>query len=537
MQRRDFINLMMRSAFLSMSAPALGMVAAPEARAQERGGTMVIAISGEPNAIVGFLHTDTGGHSIAANIFSGLVGFNEKFEPVPELAESWEISDDGTTYTFHLQKNAKFHDGKPVTAEDVAFTFNEVVSKHHPSRGAWWPNVEEAKAVDKHTFVFQLKKPFPPLLALLAYELRSGAQILPKHLYEGKDAKTNPVNEQPIGSGAFKFKSWVKGSHVELVRNDDYFLDGMPYLDRLIIQFIPDPNTRVLAFERGEVDFIDYTAVPHNEVKRLTADPRFKLLSVADAIAVQGMWLLNLRHEVLKKQDVRKALAYAIDVNDIAEKSLFGAGRPAHSFLNSNLKWAFNGTYDVYTRDVERANKMLDDAGYKRDADGTRFKIRIFWTAGRPYDGKAAELVRDQLRDVGVVAEVQTFDRPTFIQTVFDKWEFDTVMQLFSTGPDPAISVVTRYHTKQINHAPFTNAMGYSNKELDKIFDADANEVNRDKRIEYWSQAQKILMDELPAIPIFEFPDGHLANANLMDSVTGPYGYFQSRHRAYFKKS
>jgi peptide/nickel transport system substrate-binding protein len=518
----------------ALATAAALAVASGAALAQKRGGTAVIAISGEPNAIVGHLHTDTGGHNIAANMFSALIGFNTDFEPVPELAERWEISDDGRTYTFYLQPNARFHDGRPVTAEDCKFSFEEIVAKHHPSRGAWWPNVESVETDGDHTLILNLKEPFPALMSMLAYTLRSGAYCMPKHLYEGTDAATNPVNDRPVGSGAFKFKEWVRGSHVELVRNDDYFLEGRPYLDRLIIQFVPDPGTRILAFERGEVDFIDYTAVPHNEIARLRDDSRFKVVEVGDAIGVLGMWLLNLRHEVLGKREVRQALAYAIDVADVADKALFGAGRTPNSFVNSSIAWAHNPAHNVYERDVDKANAMLDAAGHPRQADGNRFHINILWTAGRSYDGKAAEVVRDQLRDVGVSSEIVTYDRPTFIDRVFAQWEFDTAMQLYSTGPDPAISVVTRYHTKQINRSPFTNAMGYSNPELDAIFEADASEVDPEKRREYWDQAQAILMRDLPAIPVFEFPDGHLSAAKLMDAVTGPYGYYQSRHEAYW---
>jgi peptide/nickel transport system substrate-binding protein len=522
------IGLWLATAFLALG---LGLPAV----AQKRGGTMVIAISGEPNAIVGFLHTDTGGFNIASNLFAGLIGFNAEWEPVPNLAESWTISPDGRTYRFNLHKNAVFHDGKPITAEDCEFTFNEVVAKHHPSRGTWWPNVEHAKAIDKHTFEFKLKEPFPAFMALLAYELRSGALIVPKHIYAGSDASKNPANEKPIGSGAFKFSKWVKGSHVELVRNEKYFMPGKPYLDRLIIQFVPDPSTRILAFERGEVDFIDYTAVPHNEVKRFSNDKRFRVEKVRDAIAVQGMWLFNTRNKPLSDVRVRQALYYAIDTEEVADKALFGAGRTPHSFLNSSLGFLYSDKYDVYKRDVAKANSMLDEAGVKRGPDGIRFKMSIDWTAGRPYDGKAAEVVRDQLRDVGVAAEIRVLDRPTFVEKVFAKWEFDSAMQLISTGPDPSISVVTRYHTKQINRAPFTNAMGYSNTELDKIFDADASELDREKRKAYWDEAQKILMRDLPGIPVFEFPDGHLVNNKFKNVVTGPYGYFQSRHEAYME--
>lgn len=284
---------------------------------------------GEPTAIVGFLHTDAGGFNIASNVYSGLIGLDNNFNPTRNLADSWDMTPDGRTYEFNLNRRARLHDGKPVTAHDCEFTFNEVISKFPPIRDSWRPNVEFTRAVDDHTFVIQLKQAFPPMMALLAYELRSGALILPKNIYTGTDASKNPANDKPIGSGPLNFVRWVKGRHVELVRNPDYFMEGKPYLDRLIIQFIPDAGTRILAFERGEVDFIDYTAVPHNEIKRLEANPEFKVLRGLDAIAVMGMWLINVRHPVLKDVRVRQALYYGIDDDQIADKSLFGAGKPA----------------------------------------------------------------------------------------------------------------------------------------------------------------------------------------------------------------
>jgi peptide/nickel transport system substrate-binding protein len=512
-----------------LDVPLLGR----RAWAQKRGGTMVIGAGGEAPNVVGFLDSDSQTFMIAANVFSGLIGFNRDFEPVPELAASWTISGDGRTYTFNLVKNARFHDGTPVTAEDCAFTFNEVIAKCHPSRGTWWPNVDSATARDPSTFVLQLKKPFPAMMSLLAYELRSGALIVPKHLYQGSDPAHNPANQHPVGSGPFRFVEWVRGSHVEMARNNDYFVAGKPYLDRLIVQFIPDPATRVLAFERGEIDFIDYTSVPHNEVRRFEKDKRFQVIRVNDAIAVQGMWLLNVRHPILKDVKVRQALYYALDTDDIADKALFGAGKPARSVLNSNLAWVYTDKY-AYAHDVAKANQMLDEAGYKRGPDGTRFKLNVAWATGRAYDGKAAELVRDQLREVGVPVTVQVYDRSTFVDKVFTNWDFDTCMQLISTGPDPSISVTTRFATDQINRAPYTNAMGYSNPELDKIFLSDSSELDRTKRKQYWDDAQRILMRDLPMIPLFQFPDGHLATAKLKNAVTGPFGYFQNRQDAYF---
>jgi peptide/nickel transport system substrate-binding protein len=507
MKRRTVLRSGLVMGLSTLGLPLLGRRAA----AQQRGGTMIIGTSNEAPNCVGFLDTDTDTFMIAANIFSGLIGFDRNFEPVPELAESWTISPDGRVYSFRLGETARFHDGKPVTAADVAFTFNEVVAKFHPSRGTWWPLVESATAVDPHTFVIRLHQPFPALMLLLAYELRSGALVVPRHIYEGSDPSKNPINQHPIGCGPFKFAEWVRGSHVEMVRNDDYFMKGKPYLDRLIVQFIPDPAARILAFERGEVDFIDYTAVPHNEIKRFAADKRFQVIHANDAIGVMGMCLINTRHPILGDVKVRQALYHAMDTDDIAEKALFGAGKPARSVLNSNTVWAFTDKYYVYKHNVALANQMLDDAGHKRGPDGTRFKISVVWVAGREYDGKSAELIRDQLHE----------------------WDFDAAIQLLSSGPDPSISVVTRYATTQINRAPYTNAMGYSNPELDRIFEADASEMDREKRRQYWDEAQKILMRDLPVIPLFQFPDGNLATAKLKDAVTGPFGYFQGRQYAY----
>jgi len=376
--------------------------------AQDGGNTFTFGTFGNPVELDPAVVTDGVSFRVATQGCEALLFFDgSTTNPVPGLAESWTASDDGLVWTFKLVENATFHDGKPVTAADCEYSFEEVIAKHHPSRGAWWPNVQDTKALDAHTFVIELKKPFPPLMSLLAYGLRSGAYCVPKHLYEGTDVVKNPINERPIGSGAFKFKEWVKGSHVELVRNEDYFMEGKPYLDRLIIQFVPDANTRILGFERGEIDFIDYTAVPHNEVKRLAADPRFQLYSGADAIGVQGMWLLNLRHEVLEHKAVRQALAYAIDVDEASSKALFGAGRPAYSFINQNLRKFYSADHYRYGRDVAKANQMLDDAGFERGPDGTRFKLNILWTAGhgaailrRLFDRKPLPACEHEARDI-----------------------------------------------------------------------------------------------------------------------------------------
>lgn len=497
-----------------------------------RGGTMILALEGEPSTLTSHLATDTPAMMVANNLFNALILLNERLEPIPDLATSWTTSPDGRTYTFALAQNARWHDGRPVTAADVEYSFNEIIAKVHPRAGSWWPNVESARATGTHSFEFLLKAPFAPFLTMLGSVLSSGALIMPKHVYEGTDSRTNPANQRPIGSGPFTFSRWQRGGFIELNRNPNYFKPNRPYLDRLVFQVAPDPAARLLAFERGEIDFLHWYIVPYERIGRLRADRRFALLQKGDAAATNGLMLINHRHDRLKEPLVRQALAHAINRDTINQRALFGEAKVAKSHVGSTISWAFTDRFD-YAFDPARANAMLDEAGFRRGADGRRFPLRLFWASGRDYEGRASEIVRDNLRDVGIEVTVQVFDRPSFTDRVFRQWDFDLAMQLFTTGPDPTISVTPRYHTNAIRRAPFVNGMGYSNPETDRLFDAEPTVTDPARRAAMWHDIQRLLMRDLPALPLFELPPIHAASARFADVVTGPQGYIENRENAY----
>lgn len=516
---------------LALAAAALGMSVAT-AQTPKRGGTLILGVEGEPGSLTAHLATDTAAMMAAYNLFNGLIGLDEKLNATPDLAEKWTVSPDGLVYTFELARNAKWHDGKPVTAEDAEYTFNEIISKVHPRAGSWWPNVASTKATGPHTFVMTLKAPYAPFLTLIGSVLSSGTLVLPKHIYQGTDAKTNPANQRPIGSGPFKFARWEKGSYIEMTRNDQYWKVGKPYLDRLVMKIMPDPSARLLAFERGEVDFLHWYIVPYDQVAKLRKDPRFQMIQKGDAAATNGFLLMNHRNEYLKDVRVRRAIAHAIDRDDISKKALFGEAKVARSHVGSGLGWIYTDRFD-YAFDRAKANQLLDEAGLRRGADGKRFSLRIHWASGRDYEGRAAEIIKDNLRTVGIDVSVLVLDRPSYIDKVFRNWDFDLANQLFTTGPDPSISVTPRYHTNQIKKAPFVNGMGYSNPAVDKLFDAEFREVDRTKRAALWRQILQHLMADLPSLPLFELPPIHAASAKFRDIVTGSQGYIESRENAY----
>ncbi len=216
----------------AVATPASGAVD-PKAR---YGDTMVIGITGDPGTLNGTTSSNFVEKIIASNVFSMLIRLDRSFKPVPDLAKSWTISDDGLTYTFRLNEGVKWHDGTPFSSADVKFTIDDVILPLHTRAGTYKSVIDRVETPDANTVVIRLKQPFGPLMNALGYDFL----ILPQHLYEGTDIKANPYNAKPVGTGPFKFAEWKKGSYVILEKNKDYFVKGIPYLDRLVFQEIPD---------------------------------------------------------------------------------------------------------------------------------------------------------------------------------------------------------------------------------------------------------------------------------------------------------
>ncbi|MDQ3134238.1 MAG: ABC transporter substrate-binding protein [Acidobacteriota bacterium] len=186
--------------------------------APQYGGSVVVAVSSDPGGLNPAVTTQGGVHLICGSIFSGLVAHDFGLNPVPDLAERWQVSPDGRTYTFHLTPGAEFHDGVPLTSEDVRFTFEQLLMKYHSrTRTSLGDNLRRVVTPDPHTVVFEFDRPYAAFLQLIDV---TNAPVMPKHLYEGTDPLTIPHNTRPIGSGPFKFQEWLKGAHITLVRNE-----------------------------------------------------------------------------------------------------------------------------------------------------------------------------------------------------------------------------------------------------------------------------------------------------------------------------
>jgi len=474
--------------------------AAPDPKARY-GDTMVIGITADPGTLNGTTSSNFVEKIIASNVFSMLIRLDTNFKPVPDLAKSWTISDDGLTYTFKLNEGVKWHDGHPFSSADVKYTIDEVILPLHTRAGTYKSVIDRVDTPDANTVIIRLKQPFGPLMNALGYDFL----ILPKHLYEGTDVKTNPYNAKPVGTGPFKFAEWKKGSYVILDKNKDYFVKGIPYLDRLVFQEIPDAAARVLALESGDIDYLAYQALPSSSVPRLKTNPKLVTsLEGFEALASIEILAFNMDNPQLKDVRVRQAIAYAINKQEIVDKADYGIGKAATGPISSLTTWAYEPNVNKYPYNLQRAAKLLDDAGLPMK-DGTRMTLRLIADGGVELNRKACEILKEQLAQVGVKVDLQLVERNVMLDRVYVKRDYDMHVHGFSTGADPAIDVSRLYVSTNIRPVSFTNGAGYRNPKVDDLFMQGQKAFKPEDRAKAYREVQKVLTDEIPAIWLVEY--------------------------------
>ncbi|MDQ3043349.1 MAG: ABC transporter substrate-binding protein, partial [Acidobacteriota bacterium] len=462
-------------------------------------------------------------HLVCGSVFSGLVAQDFELNPVPDLATRWEVSGDGKTYTFYLAENAEFHDGAPLTSADVKFTFEELLLKFHSrTRASIGDKLRQISTPNAHTVIFEFNTPYAAFLQLIDV---TNAAIMPKHLYENTDPLTNPYNVKPVGSGAFKFQEWAKGDHLTLVKNEKYFKTGKPYLDRIVYKVMPSIATAAIAFENGEADyFLNPAPLDIERLKKIqnvivTGKGREGFASVETLI-------FNLNRAPLSDIRVRQAMAHAIDRNYIVDKIAFGMGIAATGPISTALKWAYNPNVVKYERNLPLANQMLDEAGYKRDGDGVRFRLKYVYAASY---AKVVEALRDQLREVGIAIDLEQMEFNAAVERTYIKKDFDLGISSFENGPDPDIGVKRTVVSSNIGAIPFSNGAGYRNPRIDELFELAASETDRQKRAVYYYEAQEILTKDAPYLWLYESQGAAVYKSELQ----GIYGW-SAKSSVYF---
>lgn len=476
-----------------------GETAQPTGDGHYYGGTLVVATALEPTYYQTNYQWDGGVVYISHNILSKLCYWDEDTKTmVPDLAETWEASDDLMTWTFHLREGVTWHDGEPFTAADVKWTFDSILEYGDQAYTYTYISmVESVETPDDYTVVFHMTDPCGTFVENVGdYQ---GPDILPAHIYEGTDPYTNPANQNPIGTGPFKFVEYEPGNYCRLEANTDYYGDG-PYLDEVIYSFTPDLTTATTALEAGEVGW-------------MTATPSFAeadRLATVDGITVdtQGtnivQWTqFNLSEEAARPYisdvRVREAICWAIDNQNIADVLYMGYVEPSDNWYTSTVEWAVNRDVEYPGYDVEKANQILDDAGYERGADGYRFELTyrcfttsIFGTTDIP------TLVAQYLDAVGIKLNVERYEWAVRAEYLDENLEWDMCSAGGSRGPDPnSFANVWGYST--------SNKTRYYNDEVMSLFEQGTMYATQEERAPYYKEIQEIFAEDIPYYNYIEY--------------------------------
>lgn len=476
-----------------------GETAQPTGDGHYYGGTLVVATALEPTYYQTNYQWDGGVVYISHNILSKLCYWDEDTKTmVPDLAESWEASDDLMTWTFHLREGVTWHDGEPFTSADVKWTFDSILEYGDQAYTYTYVKmVESVETPDDYTVVFHMAYPCGTFVESVGdYQ---GPDILPAHIYEGTDPYTNPANQNPVGTGPFKFVEYEPGNYCRLEANTDYYGDG-PYLDEVIYSFTPDLTTATTALEAGEVGW-------------MTATPSFAeadRLATVDGITVETQgtnivqWTqFNLSEEAARPYisdvRVREAICWAIDNQNIADVLYMGYVEPSDNWYTSTVEWAVNRDVEYPGYDVDKANQILDDAGYERGADGYRFELTyrcfttsIFGTTDIP------TLVAQYLDAVGIKLNVERYEWAVRAEYLDENLEWDMCSAGGSRGPDPN---------------SFANSWGYStsnktryyNEEIMSLFEEGTMYATQEERAPIYKEIQAIFAEDIPYYNYIEY--------------------------------
>jgi len=491
--RRLFIAVLISVGLLS----SLLILPASFAEEAKRGGTLRIGMT-PARHLNNAVQSGNATGVPATQIFAGLIEFDDKFNPQPYLAKSWEISDHGLTYTFHLVENATFHDGKPITSEDVAFSM-DIVKNNHPFGVAMFGAVDRVETPNPHTAVIKLKNPHPALLVSVSSIL---LPILPKHIYGTGDIQTHPANTNPVGSGPFKLVEWKAGEHIILERNNNYFRPGLPYLDRITFKVIKDPATRLLAVENGEIDYLPFSEIRFRDVPRLQKNPKIGVTEKGyEALGMTNYLEFNHRIKPFNDLRVRKAIAYAIDRDFIVKKLHDNVTRRLDGPLHHSSPFFAANAITYYKLDLDKANKLLDEAGYSKKTGGIRFKFTLDYgpTFNPESQRPVAEFIKTQLRKVGIDVILRASpDFPSWASLV-SNWNYEATVNAIWNWPDPVIGVHRAYLCTNVKKGViWSNTEGYCNTKVDQILNEAGRSVDLEKRKALYAEFQKIVTDELP---------------------------------------
>jgi peptide/nickel transport system substrate-binding protein len=489
---------------LLIATGSLGGAFAQQPRMPVKGGTLIVGIGADAPSVNPVLSTGIPDRLIGCSIYEGLIKFTADLEARPLLARSWNISADGKTYEFQLRA-AKWHDGKPFTSEDVRYSLAEASPKYSSMFASAGRQIEAVEAPAPDKVIVKLKQPFGALL--LSLSCAGGGAILPAHIFKGTELPSNPASTAaPVGTGPFKLTEWQRGNFIRLSRNPDYWDTGKPYLDEVAIKIVPQAASRMQALQSGEIDQIPGQFFPSSNHGLVRADRRLKLTTSGFPPGTT-FGFFNVSRKPLDDPKVRQALFMATNRDYLVKTAWQGDGTPSPRPWTSAIKWAANPDIDyskMYPFDPKGANALLDEAGLKRGANGTRFAVGFAYAANSVEFGQVGLALQSMWKEIGVDVTVEALELATYMKRVYQDRNFDIAIDIYTSAGDPALGVARTFLTSAIGR-PYGNPSGYSNPEIDSLFDKGETETDQAVRGRSYAAAQVILARDLPNMAIRDY--------------------------------
>jgi peptide/nickel transport system substrate-binding protein len=503
---------MMRTTWLTLVL-ALGVAMAQP----QYGGVLRVGMQGDPVGLDPHTTNATLSRNMLENVYDTLVMHDAGLGILPGLAESWEASDDGLQWTFHLRE-ASFHDGSPVTADDVAFSIMRIKDPETASpRAGQFSVVERIDTPNERTVVMHLSQPFAPLLTNLAASLNV---VVPRHVVEEHGSLENVT----VGSGPFRFAEYIPATRLVLQRFDDYWAtdeagNQLPYLDGITFTFYPDPTARTTAILTGDVHWIEY--VPAVDVPALQADPN---VEVTGGLAANYRSLqFNVAEPPFDDHRVRQALAYAIDEQLVVDLALFGTGGivatgttiPAGNFYAIDEN-PFTG------RDVERARALLAEAGYPNG-----FSFDLYVTSTYDFLRDPAEIIQANLADIGVTANIVAEDWTIYLPRVVTEKDYQATILGSSGQADPDVFLYSPFYSTSGG-----NYYNFADETVDRLLEAGRAESDADARRAIYLEVQERILELSPHVFLF-----HSTQYSANRPEVRGYEHFQNTSYISFRRT
>jgi len=486
----------------------------------EPGDTIVTASISDASTLIPIVASDSTSHEVCSMIYNGLVKYDKDLNIIGDLAESWEIKDNGRVIIFHLRKGVKWHDGVLFQAEDVLFTYNKLIDPdvRTPYAGDF-KKIESISVSEPDKVIVRYKEPFAPALSSWAMP------IIPKHILENEDLNITQYARMPIGTGPYKFVKWKSQQRIDLRANEDYF-DNPPYISRYIYRIIPDGATMFLELQAGGIDLMSLTPLQY---KRQTENPFFENNYNKFRYPAFGYTYLayNLMDDKFKDKRVRMALNMAVNKQDIIDGVLLGLGRICTGpFVPES--WAFNEEVMPCEYNLEHARRLISEAGWA-DSDndgiiekaGEVFEFTIIVNQGNDMRKQAAEIIQHQLGFLGIRVKIQVMEWSVLLSEFINKKRFEAVLMGWNLSRDPDCYDI--WHSSKVREGEF-NFISYKNPDVDNLLESGRRIFDWEKRAKIYHELHRILYDEQPYMFLWvsdSLPIAHKRFKNIRPTAAG----------------